>query len=466
MLKFKKLFTYIIICLMLLSSTVLATDEALPISDETPILISEEIPTNAPQSIYEDLYIYNTENYTLTDIVYGNVFASTTKFVTNPRNKGGVISGNLFVLSNEVVIGSDVSLSNNKDNSGNYIVSSINSKSVINGNVYVFSDSFKLEAGSEIRGDLYIASTNVDIEQDAVIEGNLFVTGTNIKINGQVAGSAYITAEYTDINYLSYIARDLYLNSTNAKLAGIVYRNAFITIDEKLETTPYFRVDQNLTVNYASDFNFSGEVKGNADINSKNLTFKNEENQKCIIRGNLNYATQNNTTIPDKVVLGEVSHSEFKKMSNGLSVTDLLFSFFVLLVYVFVTVLLSRVIAPKAIESLSALNVKNSIISLVIGFASLIAMVLVLIFLLLSGAGVVLALFAVIAYLFVLGLALPLLLYNIANMIKLNLHLYVKLLIVTAVFYVINLIPVVGTHFVFVALLIGLGRLLLRLFHK
>jgi len=466
MLKFKKLFICIVLCIMLLSSTVLATDEVMPISDETPISISEEIPTNKPESVYEDLYIYNTDSYTLTDIIYGNIFASTTKFVTNPKNNGGSISGNLFIVSNEVVIGSDVSYSDNTDKNGNYLISSINSKSIINGNVYALSDSFTLEAGSEIRGDLYVASTNIDIQQDAVIDGNIFITGTDIKLNGQVSGSAYITAEKIDINYLSYIARDLYLNSQNATLAGIVYRNAFITIDNKLETTPYFRVDQNLTVNYATDFNFSGEVKGNADINVKNLSFKNDDNQKCIIKGNLNCATQNNTTIPDKVVLGEVTHSDFKEMSNGLTFADLIFSFIVILVYVFVVVLLSRLIAPNAIQKLSTINVKNVIISFAVGFASLIAIVLLFVLLLLSGAGMALAFLAVIAYLFVLGLALPLLIYNIANMIKLNLHLYVKLLIVTAVFYIIKIIPVVGSPFVFVTLLIGLGRLLLRLFHK
>ena len=142
MLKFKKLFICIVLSFMLLSSTVLATDKVMPISAETPISISEETQTNTPESVYEDLYIYNTDSYTLNDIVYGNIFASTTKFVTNPKNNGGTISGNLFIVSNEVVIGSDVSYSDNTDKNGNYLISSINSKSIVNGNVYAVSDSF------------------------------------------------------------------------------------------------------------------------------------------------------------------------------------------------------------------------------------------------------------------------------------------------------------------------------------
>lgn len=468
MLKLKKFFICFVLAILLISSSVLATDNTvMPINEETPTTIEESTTTNTAKSLYEDIYIYDTDSYTLNDIVYGNIFASTTKFVTNPRNNGGVISGNLFVVSDEVIIGSDVSYSDNKDKYDNYIISSINSKSVINGNVYVFSESFTLEAGSVIYGDLYVASTNIDIHPDSVVNGNIFITGTNINLKGQIGGSAYITAEKFDMNYFGYISRDLYLNSTDATISGVIYRNAFITVSNKLETTPYFRVDQNLSVDFANDFVFSGEVKQNAKINAKNLSFNIAENGKCIINGNLDCATKNEITVPDEIVVGEVTHSEYVEMDNNkLSIQNGMLTFFGLLVYVFVIVLLSRLIAPNAIKNLSILDLKNIAISFVIGFVSLIAIVLLLILLLTSGVGLALALLFVIGYLFVLGLALPLLLHDIVKTTKWKMNLFVKILIVTAIFYIISLIPVIGSPFVFATLLIGTGRILLGLFKK
>jgi len=468
MLKFKKLFTCFMITLILLSSSVLATNEVMPISEEQPVAIQDSPAANEPESMYEDLYIYNVDSYTLSDNIYGNIYASTTKFVTNPRNNGGNISGNLFVLSSEVIIGSDVSYSDAKDKENNYIISSVNSKTIIEGNVYVCADSFTMEAGSEIHGDLYVASTkNINIQQDAVIKGNIYATGSQISLNGQVSGSAYITGDKFDMNYFSYISRDLYLNSGSANLAGVIYRNAFVTVTNKLVTTSYFRVNQNLSVDYADNFTFSGEVKGNAYINSKALSFNNKDNQKCVINGNLKYATQNDTKVADGIVSGEVSKAEFKKISsNDFSVADAMFNFIVLLVYVLVVVLLSTKLAPSAIEKLSEINVKNAIISFAIGFASILAIVLLFLMLLVSGAGTALAFLLVIAYLFVLGLALPILFYNIANMLNFKLHLYVKILIVTAVYYLISLIPVIGSPVVFITLFIGVGRILKGFFSK
>lgn len=218
MFSFKKIFTCFLLTLMIISSTVFAVDaNVMPINDTKEIAIDEpdSVTTDTTvNSLYKDLYIYDTESYTLSDIVYGNIFASTINFATNPKNNGGILSGNLFLLATDATINSDVSYSNNKDKNGNYIISSINSKSVINGNVYILADTFTLEAGSEIHGDLYIAAKDVIIEQDSVIDGNIFVTATNVTLNGQISNSAYVTvSDNFEMNYFAYIARDLYLNS-------------------------------------------------------------------------------------------------------------------------------------------------------------------------------------------------------------------------------------------------------------
>lgn len=472
MLNLRKFFVCLVLSIFIISSAVLATDiNSNPVNDvaNTPLISTQEAESvedsTTATSIYEDLYIYNTDSYSLSDIVYGNIFASTNKFVTNPKNNGGVVSGNLYLISAETIIGSNVTYSNSQDKYGNYIVNSINSKTVINGNVYALSDTFTLQAGSEIHGDLYVAANKIVIEQDAVVDGNIFVTASEITLNGQVSGSAYVTSENFTMSYFTYISRDLYLNSQNANLAGIVYRNAFITATGNLATTADFRVTQNLSVDFANDFSFAGEVQGNAQINAKNLSFNTEE--KCLIHGDLTYGTENEVQVPDGIVSGKIATSDYVDMStNKFSLASAMYDFVTLLVFVFAIVFISRFFTKNSMEKLVKLNLKNILLSLAFGFLSLFIVFTILFVLLLSGVGIPLALLLVIGYLLVVGLALPVLLYNIANIIKLKLHIYVRLLIVTAVFYLISLIPVLGPLVVSAALLVGIGRLLFNLLSK
>ena len=349
MFKFKKFFLCLVLAMLLLSSAVFATDNTVLL---TAPVADEEKTTEKFQTINEDKYVYDSESFSLSDVVNGNVFASTsTKFVTNPRIGGGVISGDLFVLSNDVVIESDVVYSNEKDKKGNYMIASTNSKSIIYGNVYVLANSFTLQAESEIHGDLYVLASNVNIEQNSVIEGNIFLSSSDVTINGQVKGSVYATAKNFNMNYYSYIERDLYLNANKANLSGLVYRNAYITAGESLVTDSDFKVNENLTVSSADSFTFSGKVNGNANINAKDLKFKNDNDEICVIYGDLKYGTKSEVTIPDKVVTGKVEVTDFVEHNeNKVTFSKLVIGLFTLLVYVFAVVFLAKRYAPNAIE--------------------------------------------------------------------------------------------------------------------
>lgn len=477
MLNFKKFFTCFVLALILVSSSVLATDlSSNPVDDvdnvvDTPTMSINETSavatTSVATTINEDKYIYNTDSYTLSDIIYGNVFVSTTKFVTNPRNNGGIINGNLFVISSEIVIESDVTLSDKTDKNGTYLIDSINAKSLINGNVYAVSENFTLEAGSEIYGDLYVASTKLNIDPNAVVHGNIFTTAETINFAGQSEGSMYVTSKDFNMTYYGYIGRDLYLNSENAILDGVVYRNAFITSTNDLTTKTNFKVNQDLTVNSAENLTMSGKFNGNVSLNVRNLTLKNDDDDACVIRGNLKYATQNEVQIPDGVVGGEVTTATFEDTtSEKLSIASLTLEFVTLLIYVFVIVFCSKCFATKAMEKLPELNLKNSLKALGLGAVSIFAILVLFILLCLFGVGVSLAFFLIIAYLFLVGLAVPLFLNKIAEALKFKLNSYVKLLLVTALVFLVKLIPVVGFISMIILLLISIGNILLGLFKR
>lgn len=466
MFKFKKFFLCLVLAIILLSSAVFATDEAVMLASPAP----ESTDTKAEkyQTIDEDKYIYSSDSFSLSDVVNGNVFASTsTKFVTNPRIGGGVISGDLFVFSNDVVIESDVVYSNEKDKKGNYMIASTNSKSVIYGNVYVLANSFTLQAESEIHGDLYVLASNVNIEQNSVIEGNVFLSSSNVTLNGQVKGSVYATAQDLNINYYSYIERDLYLNANKATLSGFVYRNAFVTAGESLATDSDFKVNQDLTVNSADSFTFSGKVNGNATINAKDLKFKNDNEEVCVIYGDLKYGTKSEVTIPDNVVTGKVEVTEYVEQNeNKVSFSKLVLGLFTLLVYVFAVVFLAKRYAPNAIEKLPSITVSHMFINLGIGVASFFVMFVLFVLLCMSGIGVSLAFAFVAVFLFVCAIALPLFLNNVVNTLKFKANSYVKLLAVTGILYLISIIPVFGSAVMFIIMLISIGEVLFTVFNR
>lgn len=465
MFKFKKFFLCLVLAILLLSSAVFATDNTvLP----TAPVADEEKTTEKFQTINEDKYVYDSESFSLSDVVNGNVFASTTtKFVTNPRIGGGIISGNLFALSNDVVIESDVVYSNEKDKKGNYMISSTNSKSIIYGNVYVLANSFTLQAESEIHGDLYVFASNVNIEQNSVIEGNIFLSSSDVTINGQVKGSVYATAKNFNMNYYSYIERDLYLNANKANLSGLVYRNAFITAGESLVTDSDFKVNENLTVSSADSFTFSGKVNGNANINAKDLKLKNDNDEICVIYGDLKYGTKSEVTIPDKVVTGKVEVTDFVEHNeNKVTFSKLVIGLFTLLVYVFAVVFLAKRYAPNAIEKLPSITVSHTFINLGIGLASFFIMFVLFVLLCVSGIGVSLAFAFVAVFLFVCAIALPLFLNNIVNTLKFKANPYVKLLAVTGILYLISIIPVFGSAVMFVVMLISIGEVLFTVLNR
>ena len=464
MLKFKRVFALIVLFFLLTCSSVLATDNTS--LDETLVTTTAKKPITA-QTINEDCYIYERDSYTLDNIIYGNVFASTTKFNTNPRNGGGIINGDLFLISTEATINSDVIYSNNQDTNGNYIISAINSRSIINGNVYILADNFTLSAGSEIHGDLYVAAqSSVKVDQDAIIDGNIFITSSNVTINGKVTGSAYITTENFNMNYFTYITKDLYLNAGNAKLSGIIYRNAFITANS-LQTIKGFRVNGNLSVDFVNDFTFSGEVYGDAQINATTLNFKKDEETKCEIGGNLKYGTKNECKIPDGIVKGSVSTEKYiDKTSNKFKFSEFVLSWITLVVYVLVIVLLARAFAKGAIAKLPTFNTKNTLISFGIGFLSFIAIIILFVLLAVLVAGIYVAFALLIAYLFVLAIAVPLFIYQIANCLKVKWNISLKVFLVTTLFYLVKFVPVLGSLVVFIIFTAGVGQILLGLVKK
>lgn len=224
------------------------------------------------ETISSDLYIENKDNYSLKDIVNGNVFVTAGTLDIDPSQKGGIINGNVFASANTVNVKSDISYSDTeKDDSGNPKFS-INNTCAISGNLYVVANKFVLEPGCEIKGDLYVVANEIVLGQNSKITGNVFAVANTLTVNAQISYDLYASVKNFDMQYYGFISRDLHLTAKVANLNGYIYRNSFIN-SKTITLYDKFINEKDFNVEDAQSLTFSGLIKGNANVNSKKIEF-------------------------------------------------------------------------------------------------------------------------------------------------------------------------------------------------
>ena len=465
---FITLFIMMILFLLSFTSFSFATDS----TDVMPISNNEEINTNS-NSLHSDLYISDKEQYDINNTIEGNVFASLDTLNINSKDNS-VITGNVYATAKNVNIKSNVTYSNTeKDEVGNPKIDSINDISVIYGNVFVTASKFVLEPGSEIDGDLYICANEVELAQNSVIYGNVFVVANKVIINSQIGGDLYATARNFDMKYYGFVRRDLHLSAQNSNLSGYVYRNSFITSDT-ITTTDKFMNEYDFNIENASSLTFSGEVKGNANINSKKIDFKNKDNDKsitCKIGKDLNYSSNDELTIVEGIVSGNTNYSKYVSNTKTLSATILEYVLGILtsLVYILVIYLIINKFSPQYIDKISSLSISNILVALAIGLGLLILIPIISLLLFITRIGSLLGFLLLVLYILVLMIAKPIFVISISILIKDKfsnnsignnssvLSNIISILILTIILSLISLIPYVGFIVSLSVILTGFG---------
>ena len=442
--KFKILTTTFVLFLLFFNSICFATD-----ANYETMLISDTTNNQQPATTDSDLYITDSE-YEINNTVNGSVFASVD---TLNVNASGIINGNLFVTADNVNIKSDIVYSDTeKDELGNPAIT-INKSSYIYGNVFILTDKFVLNPGCEIKGDLYICATEVHLEQNSKIDGNVFIASTSLSLNGKISGNLYANVESFDMQYFGFIDRDLLLNAGNANINGYINRNSFIeatniTTNDKFINKGIFNITD------ASNLTFSGEISGNATINSKSITLKNKENDTnltCKILGDLSYSSNEEIEIPEGVVLKEVKYSNYKNINSKTILSNILYYIFNiigLLIVVCIIYVLIHKFTPKYLDKFSNITGLTLLKNLGIGLGFLILIPIISILLLVSNVGSILGIILLLIYIILLLIAKPMFIISIATFAKnkctkkLNIYLYI--LGITVILSLIYLIPYIG----------------------
>lgn len=436
-------------------------------SNNDIMLISDSTNNSKPEPpTLSDLHILQKGEYNLTNTVAGNVFAKVDSFSLGSNSNNSIITGDLFVTADTVHLKSTFNYSeSDKDNFGNPKLESVINSSKIEGNAFIFSNKFILDPKCEINGNLYVCAKEIVLSQNAIIRGNVFVVGTDFDFNSEInSGDLYANVENFNMGEYGFIYRDLNLSSKNATLSGTICRNSFIN-SSKITTTSTFINTKNFNIEDSSDTLFSGTVKENANINSKNITFKIKDDAEnsipCLISGNLNYSSKEEIKIDKTIVSGNIKYSKYKSSNTLLShIVEYLINLLTSLVYIVIVYLILNKFASKFIEKLSDVNISSILKYLGIGILILIAVPIISLLLLISQIGSLLALLLAILYILLLVIAKPIFVITISNIINKkykSINKYLTIGIITILLSLINLIPYLGIIIYLLVLITGLG---------
>lgn len=411
------------------------------------------------ETSYSDLYVSSNEDFKSSEQFNSNLFLSVKDVEINPTTNT-TVNGNLFITANTVTIKSDIIYSENEyDNIGNPKIS-INSISSISGNVFVMANKFILEPGCEIKGDLYVCANEIYLGQNAKISGNVFASANYFNLNAVINYSLYANAKNFNMEYYGYVNRDLTLNSETANINGYIYGNSFINAKEIVLKDKFIN-EKNFTVDYADNVTLAGEIKGNANINSKNITFDNENNI-CIIRGDLNYSSKNEIQVPDGIVSKNINYSKYKSNTNVFF--NYIQSLIPILIFALLLYYIIKKIKPSFSDSIGKITLSKLFKSIGIGFAMLILTPIVIVLLLVSGIGIYIGLLLLIIYLLVLILCIPIFIISLAvylhsKFLK-HINVFILITLLSIILCLIDLIPYVAFLVSFIKVLFGIGLVL------
>lgn len=422
---FKKFTIFLLTFLLLfsLSSYALGVNEDLSVPVTTSL--DNDANNNSPDSsnetpINSDLYKVE-DSYTLNKTLLGNGFIVCSNFTTSETES---ISGDLYIMAENVTLKSNVSYSTEIDKNNNLSIDTINSATSIYGNVFVIAKNFTIEPGVEIDGNLYVLAQNATFASQSKIYGNCYISAETCNLNAQIGNSLYVTAKDFTMGYYGFIYRDLKLITQNSKLNGSIYRNT--------------------------------------DINSENITLQ----DNFLAHGDLTYSSKSEIEIKEDMVLGETTYTQYDsyKPSVKAIILNTLITIIAFVAYVFVAFIIIKYLFNNYLEKEFPITLKNVFISLGIGLLSFFVIAFISILLFMIKIGYILSLALLATFAFMLVIAVPLYIIDIAKIFKKNLLATVP--IIATIIAAITIIPYVGSIFIALLILISIGNLISKIINK
>lgn len=296
---------------------------------------------------------------------------------------------------------------------------------IIDGNVFIFANNVVID--SQIGGNLFVCAKEVTIKENGFIVNSLFGFAEKFNISGVVCD---LYAAAREVNLSGYVYRDMRVGSETLNLSGIIGRDAYVEADK---------------------INFS-TTNEDATITST-----------AMISGNFNYTSDQEITIPENVVRGNVEFNKSTPTTNTKSISDYILSLGTFVCTVIAIWLLALWLTPKFVKNPYNLLSKKVLPALGYGILTPIVLAFAFGMLLVLGitSGVALIALMLLAVLIAISSSSFVITANGLVCSKLKVEKTVQsfgmLIACAIVYWLITLIPIVGTIFSLVAGIIGLG---------
>ena len=312
----------------------------------------------------------------------------------------------------------------------------------------------------------YFYAGTEDVNITTPVEGDVFVvTSGNVTIDTDISGNAFICANTVTIGEYSLIEASLFNASNSLILSGDVGINVY---NISRNFTLSGNVDSDVFSSSAKS-NLDGCISGNANISSENITISDE----LSIEGDLNYSSKKQVAIPENTVKGKVNFSSINtgtEVSTITKMNDFLTSVLSLAVLAIVLFVIGKWLNCKFISTYPDL-VKNLPKSLLYGFLTLIVIPIASLILLICGVTINLAFILTALYLVLLLVASSIVIVILSKLVaeKLNVKFekanntlltILSIIVLSIVYKLIQLIPVLGSITIFAFLIIGIGILI------
>lgn len=305
--------------------------------------------------------------------------------------------------------------------------------------------------------------TGDDILVDYIIDGNLFVIANKVTIDSQIGGDVFVLANEVNVTNNAYVYSNLFAITPNLSIAGSVYD--VYALSKNVTIDGYVYRDIKISTNI---LNINGYVSRNAFVSASAINFATAPEDesitsKGIIKGNLNYSSSQELSIPEGSVEGTTNFKEIAKSSPNIQ--SYLLSLGRFLTTVAILWLLCLWITPNFLQNTATLLTKKTLP--VIGYGILTPIVVTISFVILLIIGITsnigLLAFSLLFLLIAISSATFAITVNniICNKLKVekNVQKLGLLLVTAAVLWLINLIPYVGAWISFITSILGLGIL-------
>ena len=314
-----------------------------------------------------------------------------------------------------------------------------------------------------ISGDLYKIDSSLNMQN--VVDGNAFIIGKDVTISGEIGGDLFIIADKLTIDG-GYVYSSVFALANEITIKGTIY-DLYATCNTfNLESNGFVYRDMKLAAN---NVNISGRVRRNAYISTNNLNLSGNGSE--LISGNLEYNSSKEFNIPEGSVAGTVKFS--KDTSNegqsGKTVLSYVSSLATALLFTFVVMLVLLWLAPKFIKKLESASIIKSLLFGLITPVVLFILSFILLFSVI-GLPVVGCIVLVCTLLALVGKSITSIYVGkiVAKKFKKESKSMLVLfaLLVTAVLWLVKLIPVVGFIISILASVLGIGLTILSIISK